>query len=287
MLFARQRSMIELLVVLTFIVLAVGAFTDLKTREVPDWLNFSAIIAALGIRALYSVWEWDKTYFIEGLVGFAAFFILACILYYLGQWGGGDSKMLMALGALIGLEFTPSHFMMGFFVNMLFVGGIYGLFWSLGLAIVHWRVVHRELHKLHQIPSVLRMKAGTYIVTLIVIALSFFFDDLRWALIIMAGMLMGLFHLWLLIRSVEEGGMIKRRAVSKLTEGDWVVKEVRHKGRYICGPRDLGLTLTQIKKLRRSNIRSILIKEGIPFIPSFLITFIVTYLYGNLLVYFL
>jgi len=104
MLFCSEMTMIELLMIVTLVVLVVGSVADLKTREVPDWLNFAAIIIALVTRALYSLVEWDYTFILEGVLGFAAMFILACTLYYLGQWGGGDSKMLMALGALLGLS---------------------------------------------------------------------------------------------------------------------------------------------------------------------------------------
>lgn len=279
--------MIAVLTIITVLVLLIGSYTDLKTREVPDWLSFAAIIAALGTRLIFSVWESNPSYIIEGMMGFAAFFILACTLYYLGQWGGGDSKMLMAIGALIGLKLEVTHFMVGFIVNLLFVGGVYGLFWSLGLALVHWKGVHKELQKFHKIKQVQVLRIITYIAAVLIICLAFVFPSNAWVLIILSATFMALFHLWLLIRAVEKSGMIKRRAVGKLTEGDWVVKETRHRGKYICGPKDLGLTKIQIAKLKKYKIRSILIKEGIPFIPSFLITYGITYFFGNLVMYFL
>ena len=46
--------MLEILLLL-FIYLSVASYTDIKTREVPDWISFSMIIAALGVRGLMSV----------------------------------------------------------------------------------------------------------------------------------------------------------------------------------------------------------------------------------------
>lgn len=279
--------MFEAIFIIALVFLIIGSITDIKTREVPDWVNYSGIVVGFGWRGLYSVAQWNYIYILEGVLGFAVFFAVACALYYLGQWGGGDSKMLMALGTMIGLGLTLDSFMVGFFVNLLFVGGVYGLFWSLGLVFVHWKGVHKELEKYHKDKHVKILRGATYLVSLAVIILSLLADELRLALLCIAALLMALYHLWLLIKAVEARGMIKRRAVSELTEGDWVVHEIKHKGKYICGPKDLGLSKAQIRKLKKYNVNSITIKEGIPFIPSFLITFIVTYLWGNLIMYIL
>ena len=79
--------------------------------------------------------------------------------------------------------------------------------------------------------------------------------------------------------------MIRWVDPEKLTEGDWVVQDVVIGGKRICGPKDLGLEMRQIKRLirlkKQKKIKKVLIKYGIPFVPSFLIAFIVTFLYGN------
>ena len=36
-----------ILIILALIVLLIASYTDLKTREVPDWLNYSLIFSAL------------------------------------------------------------------------------------------------------------------------------------------------------------------------------------------------------------------------------------------------
>jgi len=279
--------MIDFLFIIALAMLIVGSYTDLKTREVPDWLNFTGIIVAAGVRLLQALAESSWQPLIEGVFGFVVFFAIACTMYYLGQWGGGDAKMLMALGALLGLQIDINHFMVGFTVNALFVGGLYGLVWCIIMAITHWKGVHEELEKMYEIHSVKVFKLFTYVAAVIVLLLAYFSEELRWAFLVLAGLLMALFHLWILIRAVEIKGMIKRRKISELTEGDWVTRVIKHKGKFICGPKDLGLTKKQIKLLKRHGFKSISIKEGIPFIPSFLITFVATYFIGNVLIYFL
>ena len=38
-----------------FVLLVIGAITDIRMREVPDWTNFAGIVAGLGIRLLWSL----------------------------------------------------------------------------------------------------------------------------------------------------------------------------------------------------------------------------------------
>jgi len=85
--------------------------------------------------------------------------------------------------------------------------------------------------------------------------------------------------------------MLKYVEPNRLTEGDWIAKEIKYNGKYICGPKDLGIERKQINELiklyNQKKIKRILIKEGIPFVPSFLMAFVITIMYGNLLLLFI
>ena len=121
--------------VVSFIALFIGSITDLKTREVPDWLNFGLIGSGIGLNLLFSAIYSDTSFIINSLVGLAIFFGIAYVMFYAGQWGGGDSKILMGLGAAIGIDVGDirHQFLPGFFINALFAGAIYGLLWSVFL----------------------------------------------------------------------------------------------------------------------------------------------------------
>ena len=79
--------------------------------------------------------------------------------------------------------------------------------------------------------------------------------------------------------------MYKYISVDKLTEGDWVAEDIIVKGKLICSKKDLELTKEQISKLRKLKIKNVFVKEGIPFVPSFLIGLLITLIWGNLLAY--
>src|SRR3989344_7241563 len=166
--------MIPFLYLIALIVLLIAAYTDIKTREVPDWLNFSLIGIGLGIRLLYSVIQWNCWIFLYGVFGFLAFLILALIMYYAGQWGGGDSKMLMGLGALIGLELRLDSFLLQFLILMLFAGAVYGIIWTGTLAVMHRKKFAEKFVELNI--KYIKTKKIILAIAVALFVISFFMD---------------------------------------------------------------------------------------------------------------
>ena len=68
-------------------------------------------------------------------------------------------------------------------------------------------------------------------------------------------------------------------------------KDIVVNKKYITGPKDLGIEKKQLKKLinyyKKGKIKRVLIKIGIPFVPSFLIAYLITLWIGNVLLLFL
>jgi hypothetical protein len=83
------------------------------------------------------------------------------------------------------------------------------------------------------------------------------------------------------VKAVELSCMYKRVKPAVLTEGDWIANDVKVKGKRICGPKDLGIEKKQIKQLIKAKVKSVVIKVGIPFVPSFLLAFLLTLWIGN------
>ena len=74
--------------------------------------------------------------------------------------------------------------------------------------------------------------------------------------------------------------MYKKIPVTKLREGDWIVNSIKYKNKYIYKKNYAGISKEQIQLLKKTNIKRILIKEGIVFTPSFVFGFIISIMYG-------
>lgn len=274
----------------SFIALLIGSVTDLKTREVPDWLNYGLVISGVGLNLLFSVVYSNSSFIINSIIGLLVFFGIAYIMFYAGQWGGGDSKILMGLGAMIGIDASfKTQFLPWFFINALLVGAVYGLLWSIFLVIKNKKRFLREFMKISSEKNVAKAKKGVLAGLILLLAVFFIIElyYIKMLLLSLAFLVLATFYLWISVKAIEKSAMYKLVEPSKLTEGDWIVNDVYVNRQYICGPKDLGIEKKQIKKLvefyRKGKVKKILIKEGIPFVPSFFIAFVITFLWGNLL----
>ncbi len=272
--------------------LLIGSYTDFKKREVPDWLNYSLIFIGLGMRGIYSLATFDFSYILYGIFGLVVFLIFALFMFYAGQWGGGDSKMLMGLGALIGLRLSFDSFLIGFFMNILIVGAVYGLAWSIIVSLMNFNKFIKEFKKFYNKKQFIISKKILLAVSAALIIAVIFIDDIVFKIILSSAVILVIltFYLIVFVKAVENACMLKYVKPTELTEGDWIAKDVKVNRKYITGPKDLGIGKKQIKKLiefyKKGKVRQILIKTGIPFVPSFLAAYIVTLFFGNLVLLF-
>jgi prepilin peptidase CpaA len=78
--------------------LAAATWHDLKSREIPDWISLVLAVWALCLAALgWSAFGWSGL-----LLGAGLGFLLSAPLFWLGGIGGGDVKLVAALGACLG-----------------------------------------------------------------------------------------------------------------------------------------------------------------------------------------
>lgn len=244
---------------------------DLRNREVADWLNFSLIIFALGFRFFWSLFEAnDFMFFWQGLIGLGIFAALGNLFYYGRVFAGGDAKLMIALGTI--LPFT-NNFMMNikifvlFLILFLFSGAVYGIVWSIFLSLRNYQNFKKEFMKLvHHYKKFVKLSW--------VLALVFFVASFIDFSFIYFGLLFLFFpYLYFYTKSVDEACMIKKVKVSELTEGDWLYQNVKI-GRKMIKASWEGLSKGDIKLLRKKK-KEILIRQGIPFVPVFLIAFLV------------
>lgn len=270
------------LYIIAAITLLIGSYTDFKKREVPDWASYSLIISALGIRLLYSLFTRNASFIIDGIAGFILLFAIANLLYYLRQWGGGDAKISMGIGAVLGLSIFDkiSYFnLIWFFFLLIFIGAVYGLCFSFYLASRNWNRFKRFL-----VVDIKDFKyLGIFFSLFLIVSLGTYLIQQSPLSFLLFGvsiiLLIGIFS-FVFVKSVEESCLIQRLKAKQLTEGDWVLETIKIKGKTIVSENNLGITKQQINKLKSYN-KLITVKAGIPFIPVFFLSFIAFILTQN------
>lgn len=297
--------MIELFPLFIFSVslfgLIVGSIYDFRTREVPDLLNFGLLVIGFCIALFASILFRDVSYFLAALFGFLFCFLFSCLMFYTGQWGGGDAKMLMALGALVGLPFSqflslfslplsfisfPSllgqlPFLLLFLFLVFFLGGIYGLVWLFVLIVQHWQHFRKEFLTALATPAHQHRRNILLVLVFLFLVSSFLFSDFLYKVLffVISIFLFFLYYSSLVIRVVEQVAFVKELPVAKVTEGDWVAEDIIVEGKTIVRKKDLGISSEQLQELhalaKKGKIKNIKVKYGIPFVPSFLLAFVV------------
>ena len=102
------------------IVVIAAALYDLRYRRIPNWLTASSAGLGLALNAFLN--HARAGMFKSSLIGFFAAFGIYFALYAVRAMGGGDVKLMAAVGAIVG---WPNWFLL--FLVTSVVGGIMGL----------------------------------------------------------------------------------------------------------------------------------------------------------------
>jgi prepilin peptidase CpaA len=114
-------SMVQVVIAAVLVAVVVfAAVTDARTRRIPNALTVTALLAALALRALVG-----GPALVDGLLGAGAAMVLLLPLFALGGVGGGDAKLLIAVGAFMG----PAGFVVAGLATAV-AGGVMALAWS-------------------------------------------------------------------------------------------------------------------------------------------------------------
>lgn len=100
-------------IILTTILLSICSYTDTKHRKIYNWVTLPLI--PIGILNTIFLYGYD-----EGLMEcfwLIPAFILCFLLFKLNQIGAGDAKLILSIGALMGLEYTLIILLVSFIIG--------------------------------------------------------------------------------------------------------------------------------------------------------------------------
>jgi len=274
--------MLEIILFLVaFVGSAAAGLYDLKTTEIPDEIPY--VMMAIGIIgnivASYLAWSyWPFVYSMIAGLGFLGF---GFVMYYLGQWGGGDAKILSAIGFLLPMYQTTKlmfPFSISFFFNVFLVGAIYMIVYAFTLSIINKKIWTTFFNDLKANARMILIYNSALVASIILMGVFFagYFEFLPLeaftVLVVTIGLASaGLYILWKFVKAVENVGFKKKIPVSELRVGDvpdyYKIWE--------------GVTEKDIGKIKKSGKKYIWIKEGVRFAPTFPIALLFTFLVGD------
>jgi len=263
---------------------AIAGAYDLKTTEIPDIIPHVMIVLALFLALVESLIERSYLIFYSLLAG-GSFLAFGLLLYYFGQWGGGDAKLLGAITFLLPVQpsFLKFNFLLPFtatyLLNVLYVGAGYMILYALILAFIDRMIIEEFFKKVKASASLLSLT--TFLCFLVFFGVNLYAANLfgletdftfllRNSLLPLA-LLVPLILLWKFVKVVEDVGFKKRIPVSKLKVGDVLVESKRWDG----------ITKAELKKIK-SNRKFVTVKTGVRFGPVFPLALLFTLLYGDI-----
>jgi prepilin peptidase CpaA len=87
-----------LILIVPVVLLVIATWSDLRTREIPDWISVALIL--IGIAAAGFGWVGIRWWMV--LSGCLLGFVIGLALFHFAKFGGGDAKLIAGIGATLG-----------------------------------------------------------------------------------------------------------------------------------------------------------------------------------------
>jgi Flp pilus assembly protein protease CpaA len=243
-------------------------FSDIESckRKYYCLLSFICLLFVAIVFLIVKVFGMDNVpFFMIAASAFLIMFVVSNLFYEGRVFAGGDAKLLFAMSAFfVAASFFGTLVNIGIFLLFLmFSGSVYGLLYSFVLYARDYKKVNREMRK-----GFGKLWVRSAIVLSVVLFVLSYFDLL---FLMLGSLLLLLPLLYVFAKGLENVSMIRVVSGNELREGDWLVDDVKVKGKIIRADWD-GLSLEDIELLKRK--KKVEIKDGLPFVPAFLIAFL-------------
>ena len=259
-----------------------AGYYDLRYTEFHDILPYSLIIIVLLIRGVFAFLSSDFSILINSAITGLLFLGLGFILYLTKQWGDGDAWLLGCFGFLFS-DPQSMLFLNGFnslvpfqlaaLFNFFIISVVYIILYSFVIGL-RTPGIYKDFTS--AMNSNKKKLYGSLSLPILVLAAAFYFFltafyQYSFIFSLLTLLLVCLVFFGYYTKSLEKLAFRKKISTKNLKEGDVLI-----------GNRWRSLTKKEVAKLKRTK-KYVQIKEGVRFAPVFIITLLITVLFGGLL----
>ncbi|MFB6088668.1 MAG: prepilin peptidase [Candidatus Aenigmatarchaeota archaeon] len=278
------------LILISLIGSGLAGYIDLKTTEIPDKIPLLMIVFGAGVKILQFLITWNFDVLVDSIFIGGLYFAFGFAMYYTGQWGGGDAKVLAAVGFLLpsippflnpGLLFP---FYVSFLVNFFTLGAVYIILYTFVYVIKNPELSGKFVSNLKGSKKEISI-FGIFIILVTLLPTIYLRFYLGLPIDIFVFLLpggIGLFLLWKFLKTVENEGFKKKIDVGELEEGDMIGENIDEEDISISKKLIRGLTNEEVRKIKKVKDK-VWIREGVRFAPVFPIAIVFTLLFGDII----
>lgn len=275
----------------TVFFLTLASIADLRTGEIPEKISWGLAVSILVLAITHSTIVSDATPLILTIGIGLIFFTFAYLVYRMGQWGGGDVKLMGGIGCSLGLIdamgfIWPNTRLMpypiSYIVAMGFLALPYAVTYSLYLSVKKPAVFTQFAENLKDTKKQLLIVCS---LTPALITAKLGYPILVEIYLLVPVSIIALIFL----RAVEEKALRKEIPVKDLVEGDVLAEEIKTGEKTIKPEHAIeGLSLAQVEELKTLAGEGkipweVTVKWGVKFAPILLFSYALTVWVGNLL----
>lgn len=237
-------------IITTLIFFTRASIEDIKTTEIRDFEVYFFISILLFLNVIQFFLTGDSKLIYNLVLNIIIFGGFGFLLYFLGQWGLGDSFLLLSFGLL---NFFKNFLQSIRWLLIIFSVGVYFIF-SYSVMFI---LVTRKFHSLKFFSKV------SLLLSSLILILSLLFSIKARTVEFLICFLIFLYSSIPFLQDMKTL-MIKKVPIRKIKEGDVLLDFKIWRG----------ITKKEINQLRRRGIKYVYIKEGVRYAPTFLFVLI-------------
>ena len=228
---------------------------DMITKETPYFISFPFLLIGFFSNILLFL----NNFSIFLVINILLAFLISYFKYRYGLWGGGDLLMFIGVSFYLNLIFPTIKFSIIYFLFFMYIAT---LFYNTSYVLFYY---FKE-----------KLMSKYELILIFLLIITFFLNKTFFIFLL-------LIYLMIIVNKVDLFIFTKKVDIDDLKEEDWIAFPVYKNNKKILDPKDVkeGITKEIIRDLKKKGVKSVYIKEVVPYLPTFLIGFLLMYWFFN------